>query len=126
MPSLAITVALNYDQSKKFALLPGQNKATLREIILREARNKFRVKALSVVFLRGGTLFEESDTLAESVTQVWVGKGEPYAGPPADIGRSANPGEVRVIRYVTVRHCPQQFGSFTRDSGIKASSMERP
>ncbi|TFK76287.1 release factor H-coupled R [Pluteus cervinus] len=98
MPSRAITVALNYDQSKKFALLPGQNQATLREAILREARNKFRVKALSVVFLRGGTLFEENDSHADSITQVWVGKGEPYAGPPADITRSTNPGEVRVIR----------------------------
>ncbi len=100
MPSRAITVSLNYDQSKKFVFLPpGQGLQPPKEAILREARNKFRIKALSTVYIRGGTILCDDDTLPELSGQIWVGKGEPYAGPPLDSTRADTPGEVRIIRY---------------------------
>ncbi|KAJ7111534.1 release factor H-coupled R [Mycena crocata] len=81
MPSRVLTVILNYNHSKRFVLLlsraPGHDD---RETILREARNKFRAK-LSAVFLEGGVILAEGETLP-LVAQVWVGKGEPYCGPP--------------------------------------------
>ena len=95
MPSRALTVILNYNQSKKFALPSSKNAG--KETILREARNKFRAKGLSSVFLRGGTPLDGDEDLPNSVTQVWVSKGEPYCGPPVDPSRSPEPGEVRII-----------------------------
>jgi len=95
MPSRALTVILNYNQSKKFALPSSKNAG--KETILREARNKFRAKGLSSVFLRGGTQLDGDEDLPISVTQVWVSKGEPYCGPSVDPSRSPEPGEVRII-----------------------------
>jgi release factor H-coupled RctB family protein len=81
MPSRAVTVILNYNQSKRFVLLLSTlSPDTDHDVILREARNKFRAK-LTSAFLIGGTLLGSED-LPESVKQVWVGKGEPYCGPP--------------------------------------------
>lgn len=99
MPSQALTVILNYDHSKKFARLPSVDSTSRlhpKDAILREARNKFRSKALCIVYLRGGDVVE-GDELPEAVEKVWVSKGEAYSGPPAS-GRSKDPGEVRVIR----------------------------
>lgn len=103
MPSRAVTVHLNYDQSKKFVHLPsGESQKLQKEAILRESRNKFRIKGLSTVFLRGGIPIEDAEpSLSRSATQVWVGKGEPFSGPPLDATRSTNPGEVRVIKWVS-------------------------
>lgn len=95
--SRALTVILNYDHNKKFALvLPTLDPP--KTIILREARNKFRSKGLTLVFLRGGILLEEDTILPAPITKVWVSKGEPYSGPPPENSRSDQPGEVRIIR----------------------------
>jgi release factor H-coupled RctB family protein len=90
-----VTVILNSNHTRRFVLLlqPGDART---ETILREARNKFRSKGLSIVFIRGGTPLDDK-TMGESPTEVWVSKGEPYSGPPAKNPGSSNPGEVRVI-----------------------------
>ncbi|RDB21133.1 tRNA-splicing ligase RtcB [Hypsizygus marmoreus] len=95
MSSRALTVTLNYDQSKKFAIV--LNTHAPKEAILRQARNKFRSKTLSLVFLRGGAHLKDGADLPDSITQVWISKGEPYSGPPIDLTRSTQPGEVRTI-----------------------------
>ncbi|KAJ7709821.1 release factor H-coupled R [Mycena rosella] len=82
MPSRVITVILNYNHSKRFALVISPSPQTDHEIILREARNKFRDKRLSSVFLVGGVILAQGEHLPELVSTVWVGKGEPYCGPP--------------------------------------------
>lgn len=101
MPSSALTVTLNYDHNKKFALvLTPATRFGGRDVILREARNKFRVKGLSCVFLRGGTVLNDDATVLESISQVWVGKGEPYSGPPnPEPTRGSQRGEIRIIRH---------------------------
>nr|GAT53241.1 release factor H-coupled R [Mycena chlorophos] len=75
----AITVVLNSNNTKRFAVLLNAAEPA-RARILREAQNKFRVKALSVVYLAGGQLLVDDD-LQDGETQVWVSKGEPYSGP---------------------------------------------
>ncbi|KAJ7940552.1 release factor H-coupled R [Mycena leptocephala] len=91
MPSRVVTVTLNYNHSKRFALLlsPSPDEPDHdRQAILREARNKFRAK-VSSVFLPGGEILAEGTPLAELISQVWVGKGEVYSGPPAVHGSSS-------------------------------------
>ncbi|KAJ7172396.1 release factor H-coupled R [Mycena filopes] len=97
MPSRVVTCSLNSNHSKSFALLlsPPQE-ANHREIILRQARNKFRVK-VSSVFLPGGALLAEGEPLPELVSQVWVGKSEPYCGPPAAHGAATSDSELHLI-----------------------------
>lgn len=102
MSSRALTVVLNYDHSKKFALLLNPQTPP-KEDILREARNKFRSKGLSLVYLRGGTTLEDNDDLQPNINQVWVSKGEPYSGPPVDPrSTQTSHSEVRIIRYVAI------------------------
>jgi release factor H-coupled RctB family protein len=102
MPLHALTVVLNYNHSKKFVyLLDAQTPP--KEAVLREARNKFRSKGLTLVYLRGGILLEDGAELSHNVTEVWVSKGEPYSGPPVDPrSTQAFQSEVRIIRYVTI------------------------
>ncbi|KAJ7774493.1 release factor H-coupled R [Mycena maculata] len=103
MPSRVVTVTLNYNQSKKFALLllPSSQPDHDRDTILREARNKFRVK-VSSVFLPGGITLSEGERLPQLVSQIWVAKGEPYAGPPggADESSASFDAELVLIRCV--------------------------
>ncbi|KAG9105170.1 hypothetical protein FRC07_009544 [Ceratobasidium sp. 392] len=92
MPSNSrpITVILNANQSKRFVFLleslPSDTTTTSQSpqhtSILTEARKKFRVKQLERVFLKGGTEFAASpvEPLHEDVREVWVSKGEPFAG----------------------------------------------
>jgi release factor H-coupled RctB family protein len=98
MPSRTITVILNSNHTKKCALLLRSLQAPT-DAILHEARNKFRIKGLSQIFLRGGAPLEPDADLGEMawVTQVWVGKGEPYSGPPSRPAQSGGSGEVRII-----------------------------
>jgi hypothetical protein len=95
MPS-TLTVVLNSNHSKRFVCLLLSLQAP-KEAILREARNKFRTKALSQVYIQGGAQLEEAVDLREGTTTVWVSKGEPYSGPPSQNRRSDNPAEVRII-----------------------------
>lgn len=98
MPSRPLTVILNSNHTKKFTLLlRPQDPPGPRNIILCDARNKFRIKGLCSVFLQGGSLLEDETDLGDLVTQVWVSKGEPYSGPPANPYRSNDRGEVRII-----------------------------
>ncbi|KAF7338230.1 tRNA-splicing ligase RtcB [Mycena venus] len=91
MPSRVVTVTLNYNHNKRFALLlPHSTTTEAVTVILREARNKFRTKALSSVFLPGGVFLAEGESFPELVSQVWVGKGEPYCGPPGIVHASAS------------------------------------
>ena len=93
-----LTVILNTNHTKRFALILQPSDVNgAKDSILRESRNKFRIKALSVIYLRGGTLLDDVTGLAESDSMVWVGKGELYNGPPANPSRSNNPAEVRII-----------------------------
>ncbi len=101
MPSRALTIILNFDHSRKFALLLPEEADSLgaldlKERILREARNKFRIKGISSIYLQGGALLGNEDTNLSSIVKVWVGKGEPYAGPPKPI-QSAMAGTIRII-----------------------------
>lgn len=101
MPSRALTIILNFDHSRKFALLlPEETDSlgtlNLKERILREGRNKFRIKNLSSIYLQGGTLLGDENADLLSAAKVWVGKGEPYAGPPKPI-QNAMPGTIRII-----------------------------
>ena len=102
MPSRTITIILNANHSKKCVLLLKAGDLPT-EAILHEARNKFRVKALSQIYLQGGALLElETDLDALPwVTKVWVAKGEPYNGPPSAPARSKGVGEVRIIAEKT-------------------------
>ncbi|KAJ7109460.1 release factor H-coupled R [Mycena epipterygia] len=96
MPSRVVTVTLNYNHSKRFALLLSPSELNHREAILREARNKFRAK-VSAIFLSGGVILAEGENLPELVSQVWVGKGEPYCGPPALASTAAFDAELHLI-----------------------------
>jgi release factor H-coupled RctB family protein len=95
MPS-NLTVILNSNHSRKFACLLQSLQAP-KQIILREARNKFRIKNLSQVYIQGGVELEEEIDLKEGATTVWVSKGEPYSGPPLQNGRSDGAADVRII-----------------------------
>lgn len=82
-------------------LIPDAPDTPVRQRIIQEAKNKFRIKALSSVFLPGGILLEDEQSIPESTNQVWVGKGEPYAGPPKSVADDApSPEDIRVIRQV--------------------------
>ena len=101
MPSRALTVILDFDHSRKFALLLPEGADSLgaldlKERILREGRNKFRIKGLSSIYLQGGALLGNEDTDLSSAVKVWVSRGEPYAGPPKPI-QSATAGTIRII-----------------------------
>jgi release factor H-coupled RctB family protein len=79
-----LTIILNTNQSKRtIYLLPNTAITSQHALILAEARNKFRLKSLSQIFLRGGTLFLPDDTLHPDVREVWVSKGELYVGKDA-------------------------------------------
>jgi release factor H-coupled RctB family protein len=98
MLSRTITVILNSNHTKKCVILLRSLEGPT-DAILQEARNKFRVKALSQVFLQGGATLEPGANLTEMpwVTCVWVGKGEPYSGPPAKPTQSGGSAQVRII-----------------------------
>jgi len=105
MSSRALTVILNSDHSRKFVAVlaerrdPSQN---IKESILKEGKNKFRLKGLSTVYLQGGDVLEEEQDLPERTTQVWIAKGESYAGPPRFIpsNEGATAEDIRIIRCV--------------------------
>lgn len=96
MPSRTITVILNSNHTRKFALVL-RSLETPTDNIIREAQNKFRSKGLSQIFLQGGLRLEPNVDLNESITQVWVGKGEPYNGPPTNPIQFGSSGEVQMI-----------------------------
>jgi release factor H-coupled RctB family protein len=98
MGSRTLTITLNSNHTKKAAIVLPPDSADAQLRILREARNKFRSKALSHVYLPGGTELDPTDVLPPGIAQVWVGKGEPYAGPSiSNIKPEIAPGVVRVL-----------------------------
>ncbi|EJD40593.1 release factor H-coupled R [Auricularia subglabra TFB-10046 SS5] len=97
MGSRALALTLNANHSKRSTILLSTDAPDVQSRILREARNKFRSKALSQVFLQGGLLLGPDDDLPLGVSQVWVGKGEPYTGPPSPATSQGAKGEVRVL-----------------------------
>ncbi|KAF7294865.1 Release factor H-coupled R [Mycena indigotica] len=98
MPSRALTVILNADNNKRFALLLSTSD-NARARILRDAQNKFRIRGLSVVFLPGGEPLKKESELPELVTQVFVAKAEPYSGPAVSQSKARidGPAELRLI-----------------------------
>ncbi|CAE6492628.1 unnamed protein product [Rhizoctonia solani] len=75
-----ITIILNANQSKRSIYLLPVDAPSQHSLILTEARNKFRIKSLSQIYLKGGTPFLPEQTLHLDVREVWVSKGEPYVG----------------------------------------------
>ncbi|KDQ20095.1 hypothetical protein BOTBODRAFT_386745 [Botryobasidium botryosum FD-172 SS1] len=103
MPSRALTIILNANQSTKTVVLVPTSSTNLstKDWILKEARNKFRVRALSRVHLYGGSEFGPDKALDDNTREVWVSKGEPYCGPVleshAESSTQAQRAEVRVL-----------------------------
>jgi len=94
----AVTVILNSNHTKRFAVLLSETDATILHEILRQARNKFRIKALAHVFRLGGTELHSDQCLPFDCTRVWIGKGEDYTGPSSPEGRRTDlPGETKVM-----------------------------
>ncbi|CAE6475509.1 unnamed protein product [Rhizoctonia solani] len=95
-----LTIILNANQSKRAIYLLPLDTPSQHSLILTEARNKFRLKSLSQIYLKGGTLFLPDQTLHQDVREVWVSKGEPYVGKdapaPGVVGANAADREVRV------------------------------
>jgi release factor H-coupled RctB family protein len=107
---LTLTVILNSNHSKKFALLLPSLQAP-KATILREARNKFRLKALSYVYLQGGIILEDDEDIREGGTiNVWVSKGEPYNGPP--LSQKNHPDSLAEVTVVADK-------SFIDDKAVK-------
>ncbi|KAH7334687.1 release factor H-coupled R [Rhizoctonia solani] len=78
-----ITIILNSNQSKRTIYLLPIDAPSLHSLILTEARNKFRIKSLSQIYLKGGAHFLPEQALHQDVREVWVSKGEPYVGKDA-------------------------------------------
>ncbi|KEP52422.1 tRNA-splicing ligase RtcB [Rhizoctonia solani 123E] len=95
-----LTIILNANQSKRAIYLLPLDAPSQHSLILTEARNKFRLKSLSQIYLKGGTLFLPDQTLHLDVREVWVSKGEPYVGKdaptPGVVGSNTADREVRV------------------------------
>ncbi|KAF8756460.1 tRNA-splicing ligase RtcB [Rhizoctonia solani] len=95
-----ITIILNANQSKRSIYLLPTDAPSPHALILSEARNKFRLKSLSRIYLKGGALFLPDQTLCSDIRELWVSKGEPYVGKDAPaphvIGNNTAEGEVRV------------------------------
>jgi hypothetical protein len=53
----------------------------VRGHILTQARNKFRIKELSIIYRWGGEVVYDSETLQKKIDEVLVSKGEAYTGP---------------------------------------------
>ncbi|KAJ1305995.1 hypothetical protein OPQ81_010710 [Rhizoctonia solani] len=75
-----LTIILNANQSKRTIYLLPLDATSQHSLILAEARNKFRVKSLSQIYLKGGRIFSPDQALHLDIREVWVGKGEPYVG----------------------------------------------
>ena len=124
MASQSLSVILNSDQSKRFVFVASVPD-DWKERILKEARNKFRIKKLSSVFLQGGEELVERAELPVGATQVWVSKGEPYAGPALALGAPTTAKDVRIIGYFSFyddKGCiliARRSKSFIDDAAIK-------
>jgi len=103
MPNRRITIVLNANQSKRITVLiplPGgpDEPYNVRDHILTQARNKFRIKELSIIYQWGGEVVHDGDTIPEKIDEVLVSKGEAYIGPPAKHTRTdGKAGEVSVL-----------------------------
>lgn len=102
-----ITVILNSNHNKRIALIrpassPGDTISNTKEYILRESRNKFRIKALQILHLKGGRVVQDDDPVDVIEETVFVSKGEPYCGPLAVPESESPPGETRIIGYVPI------------------------
>lgn len=110
MPNRRITIILNANQAKRITVLiplPGGPDApyNVRDHILAQARNKFRIKELSIIYRWGGEVVYDGDTLPEKIDEVLVSKGEAYIGPPAKHTRTdGKAGEVSVLASQSFVH----------------------
>lgn len=111
MPNRRVTIILNSNQNKRITvLIPLRTAAdgdsySFKELILTQARNKFRDKYLNTIFRWGGEVVDdtpgengESRGLPENEEEVLVSKGEAYIGPPKKRSRSdGKKGFVKVL-----------------------------
>ncbi|KAH7097153.1 release factor H-coupled R [Auriculariales sp. MPI-PUGE-AT-0066] len=85
-----VTIILNSNQTKRFAVTLSTTDNMASVEILRQARNKFRIRALSHLYLFGGLGFYARECIPHDADRIWVGKGEPYAGPPLPVQSDAD------------------------------------
>lgn len=110
MPNRRITIILNSNQSKRITVLiplPGgqDDPYNVRDHILAQARNKFRIKELNIIYQWGGEIVYDGDTLSEKIDEVLVSKGEAYIGPPTKHTRTdGKAGEVHVLASQSFVH----------------------
>ncbi|KZO93542.1 release factor H-coupled R [Calocera viscosa TUFC12733] len=104
----AITLILNTNHSNKATIVTAD---TSGSFLLAQARNKFRTKALSTVYRRGGIPLVSGEELPTDENQVWISKGEEYNGPPAK-ERLREPGDVAEVRIIAAK-------SFVNDQAVK-------
>ncbi|CCO32006.1 tRNA-splicing ligase RtcB homolog 1 [Rhizoctonia solani AG-1 IB] len=94
-----LTIILNTNQSKRSIYLLPIDAPSQHALILAEARNKFRIKSLSQIYLKGGAVFSPDQALHPDAREVWISKGEPYVGKdapaPGMVGANATGVEVR-------------------------------
>jgi len=97
MPSRAITLSLNADQTKKSVYLLPEGTKDARSALIAEGQKKFRKKGLSVVYLPGGEILDEGSALPATISIVYLSKGEDFLGKPVSApGSSREPGTVSV------------------------------
>ncbi|EIN09622.1 release factor H-coupled R [Punctularia strigosozonata HHB-11173 SS5] len=102
MPLRPLTLVLNSNNSQKATVLLPADVPDAHAWILKEARNKLRIRSLKRVFLRGGAELQPGAALDpdSDASEVWVSKGEEYIGPAPKQGGSV-PGEAKdVVRVI--------------------------
>ncbi|TDL21557.1 release factor H-coupled R [Rickenella mellea] len=97
MPGRPLTISLNANQSKKFVCLLPDDTTNCKAFILKEARNKFRIKGLSHVFVQGGAELHDEEAIRYDNSSFFVSKGEAYVGRTAAPSNTNQRGEIRII-----------------------------
>jgi len=69
----------------------------MRDHILTQAKNKFQLKELDIVYRWGGEVVYDGDTLLEQIEEEFLSKYEAYIGPIMHTRTDENAGEVRVL-----------------------------
>jgi release factor H-coupled RctB family protein len=87
--------------------LPGgpDEPHNVRGDIFTQARNKFRIKELSIIYRWGGEVVYDGETRPAKIDEVPVSKGEAYIGPPVKHTRNdRKAGEVSVLASQSFVH----------------------
>jgi len=77
----------------------------VRNHILTQARNRFRIKELPIIYRWGGDLIYYGEALSEKLDEVLVSKGPAYIGPPVKHTRTdGRVGELSVLASQSFVH----------------------